>query len=121
MTEPITLAMGGGVLLAEGVRFLYDQAGELLRHRREQRDEAAAPPHVVALPERVFDGQLADPWSARLWRGGRWSWCPARRICWPCWPWTGPTWWWSTIWPATSPSARPGPATVSGRTRRLAG
>ncbi|MFD7324025.1 hypothetical protein ACFV9D_23470 [Streptomyces sp. NPDC059875] len=34
--EPITLTVLGSVVLAEGVKFLYEQAGELLQRRRER-------------------------------------------------------------------------------------
>jgi hypothetical protein len=41
--DPITLAALGAVALSEGVKFLYGQAGELLKRRREQRASAALP------------------------------------------------------------------------------
>ncbi|MCW3055937.1 MAG: hypothetical protein JWN14_5107 [Chthonomonadales bacterium] len=40
MPDPITLAALGAVALSEGVKFLYGQAGELLKRHREHRDKA---------------------------------------------------------------------------------
>lgn len=48
--EPVTLAAIGAVALSEGVKFLYDQAGEAIRWWRERRadpDRAAHPLPVV--------------------------------------------------------------------------
>lgn len=49
MPDPITLAALSAVALTEGVKFLYGQAGEVLKRRRER--EAA---EAVALPD-VFE------------------------------------------------------------------
>lgn len=38
MTDPLTLGALGGVVLGEGIRFLYDQARELLARWRAKRD-----------------------------------------------------------------------------------
>ncbi|MFF9978888.1 hypothetical protein [Streptomyces erythrochromogenes] len=60
--DPITLAGITAVALNEGVRFLYDQAGEVLRNFRERRAVTTslpaelfeeAPGELVADPERV--------------------------------------------------------------------
>lgn len=40
MAEPITLGLIGGLLLAEGVKFLYEQANHLLEGRRAARADA---------------------------------------------------------------------------------
>ncbi|MGH3797335.1 MAG: hypothetical protein ACRDSP_20875 [Pseudonocardiaceae bacterium] len=40
MADPITLAALGAVALSEGIKFLYGQASELLRARKERRLEA---------------------------------------------------------------------------------
>ncbi|MFE7183320.1 hypothetical protein [Streptomyces erythrochromogenes] len=57
--DPITLAGITAVALNEGVRFLYDQAGEVLRNFRERR---AA---TTSLPAELFEGApgelVADP------------------------------------------------------------
>jgi hypothetical protein len=50
VVEPLSLSVVGGVLLAEGVRFLYDQASELIRTARDRRREAR---EGTALPDRV--------------------------------------------------------------------
>ncbi|MFF0549891.1 hypothetical protein ACFYUL_13125 [Streptomyces sp. NPDC004311] len=52
--DPITLAGITAVALNEGVRFLYDQAGEVLRNFRERR--AAA----TSLPTELFEGDQAE-------------------------------------------------------------
>ncbi|MEU9161343.1 hypothetical protein AB0D29_13855 [Streptomyces sp. NPDC048424] len=49
MPDPITLAALGALALSEGVKFLYGQAGEVLRQRRERRAEA------VELPGELFE------------------------------------------------------------------
>jgi hypothetical protein len=49
MADPLTLAALTAVGLAEGIKFLYGQAGELLRRRRERKDGTAAeaPPGLL--------------------------------------------------------------------------
>jgi hypothetical protein len=84
VAEPMTLAAVSAVVLTEGVRFLYQQAGELLKRVRARRDakartgagpDAAVPagsepdavaaagsePVDIALPTTAFAGQLRDP------------------------------------------------------------
>lgn len=68
MPDAITLAAVGSIALSEGIKFLYNQAGELLKHWRGQRDavkNAATQsekiqPADVKLPP-VFEGQLVAP------------------------------------------------------------
>jgi hypothetical protein len=66
MPEPLTITLGT-VALTEGVKFLYGQAGELLKRWRERRDAAkTAPskesePAVVELPADIFEGELSAP------------------------------------------------------------
>jgi hypothetical protein len=68
MPEPITLAAVGAVALSEGVKFLYGQAGELLKRWRERRDasrdtaaqKAETESVALALPP-VFEGQMSGP------------------------------------------------------------
>jgi hypothetical protein len=64
MPDPITLAALGTIAVTEGVKFLYNQAGELIKYWREKKKAAAATeqpkPPEVKLPE-VFEGQLAAP------------------------------------------------------------
>ncbi|MFE0771617.1 hypothetical protein [Streptomyces sp. NPDC058861] len=49
--DPITLAGITAVALSEGVRFLYDQAGEVLRNFRERRAATATlPPELFEAP-----------------------------------------------------------------------
>lgn len=71
MPEPITIsAILTTAALTEGVKFLYGQAGELLKRWRDRREAtskeaaSAAPatePVTVVLPEPVFAGQLSAP------------------------------------------------------------
>jgi hypothetical protein len=66
--EPITLAAVGTVALTEGIKFLYTQAGEVLKRWRERRDHDestaakadASEPIDIELPE-AFEGQLSEP------------------------------------------------------------
>jgi hypothetical protein len=68
MAEPITLALVSSVVLTEGIKFLYAQAGEILRRRREKIDAAEGDPAQPNVTDRVdielpdaFDGQLSEP------------------------------------------------------------
>jgi hypothetical protein len=54
MVEPISLAVLGGVALSEGIKFLYNQAGEILKRRRESKE---AEPIPVESPD-VIEGNL---------------------------------------------------------------
>jgi hypothetical protein len=42
MPDPITLTLVGTVVLTEGIKFLYGQAGELIKRWRDRKDAAAA-------------------------------------------------------------------------------
>src|SRR5215831_10979383 len=69
MPEPITIsAILTTAALTEGVKFLYGQAGELLKRWRDRREAtskedasavSATEPVTVVLPETVFAGQLS--------------------------------------------------------------
>src|SRR4029453_12668768 len=68
MADPLTLAAVGALALAEGIKFLYGQAGEVLKRWRERKATAATGPTPVAsepvaveLPAAAFDGRLRDP------------------------------------------------------------
>jgi hypothetical protein len=68
MADPLTLAAVGAVVLTEGIKFLYGQAGEALKRWRERKAAKAetappgpAEPVRVELPSDAFDGQLKDP------------------------------------------------------------
>jgi hypothetical protein len=64
--DPLTLSAVGGVVLGEGIKFLYNQAGEILRRRRERREteeQGQAPARVpepvpVSAPD-ILEGELA--------------------------------------------------------------
>ncbi|TQM78285.1 hypothetical protein FHX81_0547 [Saccharothrix saharensis] len=63
MTDPLALSVLGAAALTEGIKFLYGQATELLRRRRERRDEAAAlEVEPAEVPE--LDGELRLPLRA---------------------------------------------------------
>jgi hypothetical protein len=62
MTDPLTMAALGSVALTEGIKFLYGQAGELLKRWRERKSHAEPPteqPITITLPKAVFAGSLA--------------------------------------------------------------
>jgi hypothetical protein len=66
LADPLTLAVVGTVAVTEGVKFLYNQAGELLKYWREKKKAAAGAaatstptPPEVKLPAAVFEGELA--------------------------------------------------------------
>jgi hypothetical protein len=61
MVDPLSLAALSAVALTEGVKFLYGQATELLKRRRERRDAAKKDEAAAALPtapEGLLDGAL---------------------------------------------------------------
>jgi hypothetical protein len=64
MADPITLTLVGTVVLTEGIKFLYGQAGELLKRWRERSDAAqtgtveAIESPLIASPE-IFEGALS--------------------------------------------------------------
>ncbi|WP_433306563.1 hypothetical protein ACQP2F_21135 [Actinoplanes sp. CA-030573] len=62
MPDPLTMTVLGGVAAAEGIKFLYGQAAELLKGWRERR---AAGRHdelrVPIVPNDILDGEPADP------------------------------------------------------------
>jgi hypothetical protein len=69
MPEPITLAVVGSALLSEGVKFLYSQAGDILKRWRERKEAAAegeaqssegAEPVGTQFPP-IFEGTLTRP------------------------------------------------------------
>ena len=67
MQDPLTLTTIGETAITEGIKFLYTQAGEVLKRWRERKSgnsEAASPeaePITVELPPGAFEGQLKDP------------------------------------------------------------
>jgi hypothetical protein len=59
--EPVTLTMIGGTVLTEGVKFLYAQAGDLIRYWRERRDAKAGetvPEPSASPPDGLLQGRL---------------------------------------------------------------
>jgi hypothetical protein len=66
MTDPLALSVLGAAALTEGIKFLYGQATELLRRRRERRDEAAEAGAVEVEPAEVpeLEGELRLPLRA---------------------------------------------------------
>jgi hypothetical protein len=65
MTDPATISIAavGAVALTEGVKFLYGQAGDILKEWRSQGKTVKSPekaPEAISLPN-AFDGQLRQP------------------------------------------------------------
>jgi len=65
MTDPLSAAALGGVVLTEGIKFLYRQAGEVLKRWRERRERDSAPAERATLrpPEGLLEGTVepAEP------------------------------------------------------------
>jgi hypothetical protein len=64
MADPLTLAAVGAVALTEGIKFLYQQAGEALKRWRERKaagKSAAVESVEVQLPSIAFAGELERP------------------------------------------------------------
>jgi hypothetical protein len=63
--DPVTISLAsvGSTVITEGVKFLYSQAGEILKRWREHpadQLQSAEPLGLAHLPP-AFDGQLIDP------------------------------------------------------------
>jgi len=60
MADPFSAAALGGVVLTEGIKFLYRQAGEVLKRWRERRDTGGAHAELATLqpPERLLEGTV---------------------------------------------------------------
>jgi hypothetical protein len=50
VTDPLTLSVIGAVALTEGIKFLYGQAGDVLRRWRERKRAAADPVSAESAP-----------------------------------------------------------------------
>jgi hypothetical protein len=68
MADPLTLAAVGAAALTEGIKFLYAQAGEVLKRWRERKaanvtvvSGETTEPVEVELPASAFDGRLESP------------------------------------------------------------
>jgi hypothetical protein len=61
MVEPFTLAAVGAVALTEGVKFLYGQAGELLKRYRERKaGKDNTPPAIPAGAQDLLEHRLDE-------------------------------------------------------------
>jgi hypothetical protein len=60
VADPLTLTVLGAVALTEGIKFLYGQATELLKRRRERKD-AAKTIEVEAAATAELEGELKQP------------------------------------------------------------
>src|SRR5690242_7738475 len=63
MVDPLSIAVLGGIAATEGIKFLYGQAAEILKRRRERRDaeRAGTPPPAGPIPvgdPGVLEGEL---------------------------------------------------------------
>jgi hypothetical protein len=61
VADPFSSAALGGVVLTEGIKFLYQQAGEVLKRWREQRERGTALAEHATLhpPDGLFEGTVA--------------------------------------------------------------
>lgn len=61
MTDPFSPAAWGGVVLTEGIKFLYQQAGEVLKRWRERRERGTASARQATLrpPDGLLEGTVA--------------------------------------------------------------
>ena len=61
MADPITLTLVGTVVLTEGIKFLYGQAGELIKRWRERKDAADASKQIetpLKADPNIFNGTV---------------------------------------------------------------
>jgi hypothetical protein len=59
MADPLTLTAVGSMVLTEGIKFLYSQAGEVIKRWREGSGSAQRSEPVAAPPTAALAGQLA--------------------------------------------------------------
>ena len=62
--DPITLTSVGTVVISKGVKFLYNEATDLLKRWKDRKEKAEAPnvePAQITLPAQVFEGQMQQP------------------------------------------------------------
>src|SRR4051794_32229217 len=60
MVDPLSATAIGAVVLTEGIKFLYNQAGELLKRYRERKEgatAAAGPEPLLRLPAALVQGE----------------------------------------------------------------
>lgn len=58
MVDPLSGAVLTGVAMTEGIKFLYAQAGELLKWWRQRREGKEAPEPLLEPPTGLLEGQL---------------------------------------------------------------
>jgi hypothetical protein len=60
MADPFSAAALGGVVLTEGIKFLYRQAGEVLKRWRERRETGGTSVEDARLrpPESLLEGTV---------------------------------------------------------------
>jgi hypothetical protein len=73
MADPFSAAVLGGVVLTQGIKFLYAQAGEVLKRWRERRETGGASAEAATLrpPEGLLNGTVEpveprDDYAERL-------------------------------------------------------
>jgi hypothetical protein len=63
MVDPLSATALGAVVLTEGIKFLYNQAGELLKRYRERKESAAAasaaPEPLLHVPPDIVEGSVS--------------------------------------------------------------
>jgi hypothetical protein len=58
VVEPLSLTVLGAAALTQGIGFLYGQAGDLLRRRRDRRQDAAAAGTPLEIPPAGESGEV---------------------------------------------------------------
>src|SRR5438874_12120865 len=73
MPDPFTIAAVGGIVLTEGVKFLYAQASDIIKRWHDRRSKEKTASEATKLPENelasvpaakvteILDGQLSPP------------------------------------------------------------
>jgi hypothetical protein len=64
MVDPLSATAIGAVVLTEGIKFLYNQAGELLKRYRERKENAAAAAAsgeepLLQVPRNILEGSVS--------------------------------------------------------------
>ena len=64
--EPVSLTLAGvaGIVISEGIKFLYAEAGEVLKRwwdKRDAKTPATPEPIAIDLPQQAFEGNLREP------------------------------------------------------------
>jgi hypothetical protein len=58
--DPLTLSALGAVALSEGIKFLYGQASEILKRRRDRQQEASVERETDQVPRELDDVEILE-------------------------------------------------------------